>query len=115
MTYVVENSLESCRVVGHTVTYGTLALHTDELVDREILILWVCPAENSSGTVHQASGFRGSGNVTLLELERRARTAVDVALAPALNGHGSTSKDDFAICNLDGSWDVLEVDIVEDQ
>ena len=112
---LVKYGLQGRSVVRRAVPLCPLALDADELIHGKALVLRVRPPEDAARAVEQPRGLGRRWDRGLHERRGRARAAVDVALAPALDRRRAAREHDGAADDADRGGHVLEVDVVEDE
>lgn len=112
---LVEHGLQGRSVIGRAIALRSLALDADELIHGKGLVLRMRPPEDPAGAVQQAGGLGRRGDGRLDELRGRARAAVDVALAPALDRRRPAREHDGPAHDANRGGHVLEVDVVQDE
>ena len=113
--YLGQSILNRCRIVGLPISLCAEISDADELTNGIVCILRVCLAHNPPGAVQQAACFSGSCQSTLCELSVGIGSRVDIALDPMLDRRRSAGKDCRSVQDTDGSRDIVQMDVVEDQ
>ena len=113
--HLFHDLVERLGVVCLPVTFGTVVLDADKLMNRIILILRVAFLENLAGSIDQALWFDNRRDCALSKLSLGARSRVDVALAPGVNGGIATGQDGSAIGSSDCNGNISELDVIEDE